>query len=107
MEIKVFKNNNKTLYFEFYAGEGVDYDVPVGTEIKFTVKKSVTDSDDAILFSKSILGDGGSDYSIELTSDDTNLPTGTYYWDLKNVTDNVTITAPDRFIIEEVVLQNE
>ena len=107
MEIKVFKNNNKTLYFEFYAGQGVDYDVPVGTEIKFTVKKSVTDSDNEILFSKTIIGTGDSDYSIDLSAEDTNLPTGVYYWDLKNVTDNVTITAPDKFIIEEVVLQNE
>lgn len=107
MEIKVFKNNNKTLYFDFYVGEGVDYDIPVGTEIKFTVKKSVTDSDEAILFSKSIIGDGGSDYTVDLTTEDTNLSTGVYYWDLKNITDNVTITAPDRFIIEEVVLINE
>ena len=107
MEIKVFKNNNKSLFFEFYVGQGEDYDVPVGTEIKFTVKKSVTDSDDNILFSKTITGDGGCEYTIELDSTDTNLDCGTYWWDLKNVTDGVTITAPDKFIIEEVVLINE
>ena len=107
MEIKVFKNNNKTLYFEFYVGEGVDYDIPIGTVLKFSIKKSVTDSDDEILFSKSIIGDGSSDYTVELTTSDTNLPTGVYYWDLKNITDGVTITHPDKFIIEEVVLINE
>ena len=52
MEIKVFKNNNKTLYFEFYVGEGVDYDVPIGTVLKFSVKKSITDSDDVALHIK-------------------------------------------------------
>ena len=107
MEIRVFKNNNKTLYFEFYIGEGVDYDIPIGTVLKFSVKKSVTDSDDEILFSKSITGDGGSDYIVDLTTNDTNLPTGVYFWDLKNITDGVTITAPDKFVVEEVVLINE
>ena len=107
MIIEVFKNNNKTLYFEFYVGQGEDYDIPVGTELKFTVKKSVTDSDDNILFSKTITGNGGCEYTVELTTQDTNMESGTYYWDLKNVTDGVTITAPDRFIIEEVVLINE
>ena len=38
MEISVFKNNNKTLYFAFYKNEG-PYFVPIGTQIKFTVKK--------------------------------------------------------------------
>lgn len=102
MEIEVFKNNNKALYIEFTDGAD-DYNVPVGTVIKFSVKKSVSDSDDNILITKTITGDGGSDYSIELTATETNLPCGVYWWDLKNITDGVTITAPDKFIIEEVV----
>lgn len=106
MEIKTFKNNNKTLYIEFTDGTN-DYNVPVGTQIKFSVKKSVSDSDENILITKTIIGDGGSDYTVDLTTEDTNLPTGVYFWDLKNVTDNVTITAPDKFIIKEVVLINE
>lgn len=106
MKIEVFKNNNKTLYFEFKQGEDA-YNLPVGVVVKFTVKKSTSDSDSEIIFSKEIVGTGESEYSVALTNSDTNLPVGVYYWDLKNVTDGVTITAPDRFIIEEVVLINE
>ena len=102
MEIEVFKNNNKTLYIEFTDGAD-DYNVPVGTTIKFSVKKSVSDSDENILIVKTITGDGGSDYSIDLTATETNLPCGVYWWDLKNVTDGVTITHPDKFVICEVV----
>ena len=105
MEIIVSKNNNRTLNVEFFDGTG-DYNVPVGTQIKFTVKKSVNDSDDDILITKTITGDGGSDYVIYLTENDTNLPCGLYWWDLKNVTDGVTITRPDKFVISEVVLIN-
>lgn len=107
MEIKVFKNNNKTLYFEFYVGEGVDYDIPIGTVLKFSVKKSVTDNDEDLIFSKTITGDGSSEYTVDLTTQDTNLATGVYYWDLKNITDGITIIAPDKFVVEEVVLINE
>ncbi len=107
MKIEVFKNNNKTLNFEFTTADGFDYDVPVGTEIKFTVKKSVTNTDEEIIFSKTITGNGGCSYNIDLTTEDTNLPTGIYYWDLKNITDGVTIKGPEKFIIKEVVLQNE
>ena len=106
MEISVYKNNNKTLNIEFFAGDG-DYNVPVGTKIKFSVKKSINDTDENILITKTITGDGGSDYTIDLTETDTNLPCGVYWWDLKNITDGVTITHPDKFIIEEVVLINE
>ena len=107
MEIKISKNNNKALSIEFTSYDGTPYDVPIDTVIKFTVKKSVTDSDNGILFSKTIIGDGGSDYTINITSDDTNLPCGIYWWDLKNVTDGVTITDPDKLIIKEVVRENE
>ena len=105
--MEVFKNNNKTFLIEFYDAEGEDYDVPTGVEIKFSVKKSVTDSDEDVLISKTITGTGESSYTINLTEEETNLPVGVYWWDLKNITDGVTITAPDKFVVKEVVLINE
>lgn len=105
--MEVFKNNNKTFLVEFYDAEGEDYDVPSGVEIKFSVKKSVTDSDEDVLISKTITGTGESSYTIILTELDTNLPVGVYWYDFKNITDGVTLTPPTKFIIKEVVLENE
>jgi len=106
MEISVFKNNNKTLYFAFYKDEG-PYFVPLGTQIKFTVKKYLEDSDENIVLSKTITGDGSSNYSVALTATDTNQPCGLYWWDLKDITTGVTISTPDRFNIRQVVLIND
>ena len=105
MEIKVFKNNNKALYFEFKQGEDA-YNLPIGVVVKFTIKKSTSDSDSDIIFSKEIVGTGESEYSVALTNSDTNLPVGVYYWDLKDTTNGVTIVGPDKFMVKEVVLQN-
>ncbi|MBQ7257768.1 MAG: hypothetical protein IJS60_08760 [Abditibacteriota bacterium] len=107
MEIKVSQNNYKLLAIEFTTGNLQPYNVPVGTTIKFSVKKSIADNDDKILISKTITGDGSPDYYIEFLPTDTNIPIGIYYWDLKNITDNITICEPDIFEIKGVVLQNE
>ena len=106
MIIETFKNNNKTLYFEFKQGED-DYNLPVGVVVKFTVKKSTSDSDSEIIFSKEIVGTGESEYSVNLSCSDTNLPVGVYFWDLKDTTNGVTIVGPDKFVVKEVVLINE
>lgn len=105
MLINVFKNNTAELTFEF-TQNGSIYPIPIGTNLKFTVKKFLSDSDDKILFSKLIDGDGSNTYTILLSPSDTNIEPGSYFWDIKNVSDNLTLCFPDRFIINEVVLIN-
>ena len=103
MDIKIHRNNSGVAKLTLKKKEdGTEWDVPTGNELQFSVKKSFTDSDEEIIFFKTATGDGGNEYEFFITGFDTDIMPGTYKWDLKDKTANLTLDLGDFKILENV-----
>lgn len=107
--LSIIKNTDNSIKITF-TEDGIPLSL-TGYTILFTVKKQCdlkSDDDENALITKEIVGTVSHETILTLTNEDTNIPAGEYYWDLRLIKDGIiTQTKRDKLEILEGITKRK